>query len=120
MNGGTSSLGLRDVANLPAETKAPDGDPPLFLSEFTAVEGGHHIIASHDFAADVEPPSRWRTIGPAVLAALSLIWVGTLIALAWGDMPTMSAIAIAQFGAALVTVPVLAGIVWLLTLRTSA
>ena len=119
MNGGTSSLGLRNVANLPAETLAQDGEHPLFLTEFTAVEGGHEIVASQDIAGDIEPPSRWRTIGPALLAALSLIWVGTLIALAWRDLPTMPAIAIAQFGAALVTVPVLAGIVWLITLRTS-
>ena len=51
--------------------------------------------------------------------ALSLLWVGALAYLARGYVAKMTPLELAQFGAAAATVPALAGIVWLASLRTS-
>ncbi|MEH3101137.1 hypothetical protein [Sphingomonas adhaesiva] len=60
---------------------------------------------------------------PPVLGWIALVvavaWVGLLVWLARDSLATMPALALAQFGAAAATVPALAGIVWLVTLRTS-
>jgi hypothetical protein len=67
----------------------------------------------------VEPISPWRTFGPVMLALVAAAWIGAMLWLARDALGTMPALDIAQFGAALMAVPALAGIVWLLALRTS-
>ncbi|KQT33816.1 hypothetical protein ASG29_06200 [Sphingomonas sp. Leaf412] len=68
-----------------------------------------------------EPPmgsARRRAVGIGAVAA-SLVWIGVLIWLARDSLTTMTPLALAQFGAAAATVPALAGILWLVALRTS-
>ncbi|MFT3977616.1 MAG: hypothetical protein QM688_10950 [Sphingomonas bacterium] len=110
-------IGLRDAANDTPEQAiatlegAPDGEQPLFLDEFTDTP---------DFVEDMAQPSRWRTIGAVALAVLSILWVVALLALAWKSLPMMEPVGVAQFAAALLAMPLLAGIVWLIALRTSS
>jgi len=71
--------------------------------------------------ADEEPDvgvNRRRWVGVVAIVA-ALAWVAALLWIARGELMTMNALALAQFAAAAATVPVLAGIVWLIALRTS-
>ncbi len=88
--------------------------PPAEIAENFAFEDS-------DFFAEEEASSssRWRTLGPIVLAVIAAGWVIALLVIAGGALATMPPLALAQFVAALATVPALAGIVWLITLRTS-
>ncbi|WP_294196197.1 hypothetical protein [uncultured Sphingomonas sp.] len=72
---------------------------------------------SDDDAA--EAPLRRRAILGWVAVVLALVWVSALLWIARDALATMSALELAQFGAAAAMVPALAGIVWLLALRTS-
>lgn len=110
-------MGLREAVNTPADPAAANGEQPLFLDEFEVRELAS--IPGAGLVEDEPAPSPWRTIGPVLLGVLSLAWIGTLTALAWNSLPDMTPVAIAQFAAALMTVPLLAGIVWLIALRTS-
>lgn len=69
--------------------------------------------------APAEAPSPWQSAAPIALVAASVIWMGVLTWLALDAFAGMSGLALAQFGAALVAGPALAGIVWLILLRTS-
>ncbi|MGJ3628346.1 hypothetical protein AB5I41_17790 [Sphingomonas sp. MMS24-JH45] len=51
--------------------------------------------------------------------AASVLWVAALVFLARDAFAAMSPLALAQFGAAAATVPALAGILWIASLRTS-
>lgn len=90
-------------------------ESPAVIAEQVTVENQEAIYLPEG----VEPVSPWRTIGPVALVGVSLIWVAALVWLARGDLAAMSALDLAQFGAALVAVPALAGIIWLVALRTS-
>jgi hypothetical protein len=93
----TIGLGLAD--------SAPDYDErPFELTEIVAEE---------------EPaPGGARWI--AALAILAVVlWVGTMLWLARGTIATLAPVALAQFIAALATVPALVGVVWLLAMRNS-
>ena len=111
MNGGPSIVGLRA-----ADTAQPFvADPPQEAAEAAAV-----VVDSPEEWVDEPPPrntARLLVGGAALLAAL--LWVGWLVYAARGEIGTMAPLALAQFGAALAAVPALAGIVWLLALRTS-
>jgi len=111
-------IGLREAVNTPTDPMTENGEQPLFLGEFAMPERGA-ASDGDEWVADMPEPSRWRVIGPMALGLLSLIWIGLFVALAWGDLPQMTAAALAQFAAALLIVPLLAGIVWLIALRSS-
>ncbi|MDR6786764.1 putative nucleic acid-binding Zn-ribbon protein [Sphingomonas sp. BE138] len=64
-------------------------------------------------------PLRRRAALGWVAVVLALVWVAALLWMARGDLAAMPPLALAQFGAAAAMVPALAGIVWLLALRTS-
>ncbi|MBS0285313.1 MAG: hypothetical protein JSS15_12925, partial [Proteobacteria bacterium] len=118
MSGGTTMIGLREAVNTPTDRVAANEEQPLFLGEFEMPE--RSAALADDWVDDIAPPSRWRTIGPVVLALLSLVWIGAFVALAWSELARMSPVGIAQFVAALLVVPLLAGVVWLVSLRSSA
>jgi hypothetical protein len=97
---------------------------------FAPNDGTHHIAqdirhqepimstpwshADHDEA--FAPIARW----PLVVAILALVlWIGGALWLARDTLPTLDAIALVQFIAALAVVPTLIGVVWLLANRTS-
>ena len=111
-------IGLREAVNTPTDRVAANEEQPLFLGEFEMPE--RSAALADDWVDDIAPPSRWRTIGPVVLALLSLVWIGAFVALAWSELARMSPVGIAQFVAALLVVPLLAGVVWLVSLRSSA
>lgn len=92
------------AADVPAEAVAP--------AEWTAAE-------EHGVPEGVTPASPWEHAAPIALVAVSLVWVAVLLWLARDQLGGMSALDISQFAAALVAVPALAGIVWLILLRTS-
>ncbi len=122
MTGGPTIIDMRTrSATEPTLAIAPE--PPTDAVEQSAPEAEAFATeqASEDYLPPEgqEPPSPWRTIGPILLAAVSLLWVVGMLWLARDALATMPAPAIAQFGAALVAVPALAGIVWLIALRTS-
>lgn len=68
---------------------------------------------------DVTPRPAWQHPAPIALVAVSVVWIGVLLWLARDQLGAMGPLAMAQFAAALVAVPALAGIVWLILLRTS-
>ncbi|MEG8038366.1 hypothetical protein QP166_03040 [Sphingomonas sp. LR60] len=68
---------------------------------------------------DAAVPLRRRAILGWVAIVLAAVWVAALLWIARDTLVTMPPLALAQFGAAAATVPALAGIIWLLTLRTS-
>ena len=72
-----------------------------------------------EIVADEEP----RAASSAWLGGLAIlvgaIWIGAMLWLARASLPTLGAVAVAEFVAALATVPALIGIVWLLAMRTS-
>ncbi len=68
---------------------------------------------------DMAAPLRRRMILGWVAAVLAAAWIVGLLWIARDALATMPPLALAQFGAAAATVPALAGIVWLLALRTS-
>ncbi|VVT07047.1 conserved hypothetical protein [Sphingomonas sp. EC-HK361] len=117
MNGGSSIIGIHGDA----VDRAPHAD----------VEPAEtHVVDAHPASIDVDqvwsdgewedkPSSPWRIVGPVALAIVSLAWVGGMLWLARAALPTMPAPALAQFIAALCVVPMLAGIVWLVALRSS-
>ena len=111
-------IGLREAVNTSTDRVAANEEQPLFLGEFEMPE--RSAALADDWVDDIAPPSRWRTIGPVVLALLSLVWIGAFVALAWNELARMSPVGIAQFFAALLVVPLLAGVVWLVSLRSSA
>ncbi len=114
MTGGQTIIDIRtrDASEM-NDTSAPD---------VRAETVEHPIPAEQDYHAEPQaplPPARSETLGPIVLVALSAVWIGVLLWLGRGQFATMGPLDIAQFGAALVAVPALAGIVWLILLRTS-
>ncbi|OWK30670.1 hypothetical protein [Sphingomonas mucosissima] len=92
------------AADVPAEAVAP--------AEWAAPE-------EHGVPEGVAPASPWEHAAPIALVAVSLVWVSVLLWLARDQLGGMSALDVSQFAAALVAVPALAGIVWLILLRTS-
>ena len=117
MTGGHTIIDMRtretttnDAATVPSTESvdgvAPDGAGDAAFDDFVPEEG-------------VTPPSPWRTIVPVVLAGVAATWVIALLVLARDSLATMTPLALAQFGGALATVPALAGIAWLIGLRTS-
>ncbi|MFK3888358.1 hypothetical protein [Sphingomonas sp. NPDC079357] len=75
------------------------------------------LVFSDDEAA--ARPLRRRAVLGWMAVVLAAVWVGALAWIARDAFATMSPLELAQFGAAAATVPALAGILWLLTLRTS-
>lgn len=111
-------IGLREAVNTTAGQMDAHEEQPLFLSEFNVAD--REALHENDLVQETPEPSHWSKIAPIALAVLSLIWVGALSVLAWNNLREMTPVAIAQFAAALLTVPLLAGVLWLITLRTSA
>lgn len=112
MNGGPSSI--YDIRPAGAATPAepffvtPSAEPPEYVTD--------PVFSDDDGAA---APLRRRTVLGWVAVVLAIGWVAALLWIARDALATMPALVLAQFGAAAATVPALAGIVWLLTLRTS-
>jgi hypothetical protein len=100
----------------------------LAIVEMRATEAFEEIGAGVT-ATGPEPVAEWVEPQPEgnaraswvgwSVVALSLVWVGALVFLARDSFAAMTPLALAQFGAAAATVPALAGIVWLASLRTS-
>jgi hypothetical protein len=114
MNGGTTIIDMR-TRNAGDPDAQHAAEPPAAVAEQSMLE-------EVDYSAPpegVEPVSPWRTIGPIASAVLAALWVGALLWMARDSLSAMSALDLAQFGAALVAVPALAGIIWLIALRTS-
>ena len=114
MTGGQTIIEMR-----PQDTAEPTtaGEPPAEVVEHFALEdAGVPDDGPDDGYA---PPSPLRAIGPAALGFAAFAWVAALLWFARDTLGTMSPLALAQFVAALAAVPALAGIVWLLVLRTS-
>ncbi|KTT76246.1 hypothetical protein NS334_01370 [Sphingomonas endophytica] len=113
MNGGPSSI--FDIR--PAGADAP----AAHSSDLTPAAEPQLYVTDPVFSDDAGPttPLRRRMILGWLAAALAAGWVALLVWLASPTLPTMTPLALAQFGAAAATVPALAGIVWLLALRTS-
>ncbi|UVO52154.1 hypothetical protein M0208_17155 [Sphingomonas sp. SUN019] len=111
MNGGTI-VGIRAAEADAVETQQP--------AAVEAQEGFVSETPDHgDYGDGYVAPSPWRMAGPILLVALSAAWVLGLLWLARGSLGTMPPLALAQFAAALATIPALAGIVWLVLLRSS-
>ena len=113
MTGGPSIIGLRAAET---ETAAPAVDTAAAVEtveDIGVIENGY--VIEDGYVA----PSPWRVIVPAGLALVAAGWVAALLWLSRDSLATMVPVQLAQFGAALATVPALAGIVWLVALRTS-
>lgn len=95
---------------MPPVIAEPAAEPASFFTFDDEDEGGPYGYVS---------PSPWQTIGPAALLVGAVAWVGGLIWIARDSLGAMPPPALAQFGAALAAVPALAGIVWLIVLRSS-
>jgi hypothetical protein len=113
MTGGPSIIDMRarnagDATS--AATAEPAADPVALLWSDDSDEGSPHGYVS---------PSLLQTIGPASLVIGAVAWVAGLIWIARHSIGAMPPLALAQFGATLAAVPALAGIVWLIVLRTS-
>jgi hypothetical protein len=112
MNGGPSSIyDIRPAgADAPAATfvPTPHAEPQTYVTD--------PVFSDDD---DMAAPLRRRMILGWVAAVLAVVWVVGLLWIARDALATMPPLALAQFGAAAATVPALAGIVWLLALRTS-
>ena len=107
-----------DAAHVRAEAIAFDApDAPAGDTAPEPVAAPVFVDASADPGPDA--PAPWQSAAPIVLVAAATMWVGVLIWLALDAFAGMSALALAQFGGALVAGPALAGIVWLILLRTS-
>jgi len=65
------------------------------------------------------PPSRSRAVVAILLVLIAVAWVGGLLWLAAGSLGQVDPIGLAGFVAALTAVPILAGVLWLVLLRTS-
>jgi hypothetical protein len=92
-----------DPATLPRQEPAPTVTDPFFS----------------DDAPDRPAHGGARPVLGWVAVALAALWVAALLWLARGTLSSMTPLALAQFGAALATVPALAGVIWLGVLRTS-
>ncbi len=114
MNGGPTIIDMRT-----RQAGDPDmqhaAEPPATVAEQPTLNEADYVPPPEG----VDPVSPWRTIGPIALAALSALWVGALLWVPRDTLAAMPALDLAQFAAALVAVPMLAGIVWLIALRTS-
>jgi hypothetical protein len=114
MTGGPSIIDIR--TRDAAETTAPTAIAPTAeIVDTFALDDTEVELFSGGYVA----PSPWRSFGPYALVAVAVLWVVGLIWLARATLGTMPPLALAQFGAALATVPALAGIAWLIALRTS-
>ncbi len=111
MTGGpvTIDMQTRDTG----ETQHNDVEPPAQVFE-TFLPEDPYIMSE-----DEHRPVGWQLAAPYLLGGVALIWVAGLLWIASDTIDAMSPLAIAQFAAALVSLPALAGIVWLITLRTS-
>jgi hypothetical protein len=113
MTGGPSIIDMR-ARNAEAAASPATGElaaDPVVLSSFDDDDE----VGQHGYVS----PSPWQTIGPAALVIGAVAWVAGLIWIARDSIGAMPPLALAHFGAALATVPALAGIVWLIGLRTS-
>ncbi|PZQ62677.1 MAG: hypothetical protein DI544_00155 [Sphingomonas taxi] len=111
MNGGPSSIfDIRPAgADAPASHSVSTfSEPRLYVTD---------PVFSDD--AGMAEPLRRRMILGWVAVALAFGWVALLLWVARDALADMPPLALAQFGAAAAAVPALAGIIWLLGLRTS-
>lgn len=112
MTGGPSSIfDIRPAgAEAPASHPFPTSvaEPQLYVTD---------PVYSDD--AGMAAPLRRRAVVGWLAIALAVAWVAALVWLARDAFATMPPLALAHFGAAAATVPALAGIVWLVGLRTS-
>ncbi len=114
MNGGSRIIDIRQAGTISTaeqrqESVAPSLTPP-------AVDVGADENATDE--ADIVAP-RFRWVVPLLAALVSLSWIGAMLALSWQALPTLDAVAVASFIAALCVPPALVGIALLLGLRTS-
>ncbi|WBH17561.1 coiled-coil domain-containing protein [Sphingomonas radiodurans] len=113
MTGGPSIIDIRtretgEAISMPEPEPTPDIFEHYALADDSDAAGGGYVA-----------PSLWRSGAPIVLATVAAAWVVALLWMARNTFGSMSALDLAQFGAALATVPALAGIAWLIALRTS-
>jgi hypothetical protein len=72
--------------------------------------------------AEPEPepqPLRRRWIAPTLAVLIAAVWIGALLWLARSALPVLDALVLASFAAALVTGPILVGVVYLIARRSS-
>lgn len=102
MNGGSIIVGLRGRGHEDSGT-VEEIPGPLDLTE--------------DFDEPVEPI--WGRVAAGAVITLAVAWVGAMVWLGWAQLSSGNALNIASF-VALVSMPLaLAGVVWLLVMRTS-
>lgn len=113
MNGGPSSI--FDIRPAGAEASASSYSVPMPLAE------PYPDVTDPVFSDDADTATPLRTRGWIGWLAiiLSVFWLATLVWVARDVLSSMSPLELAQFGAATATVPSLAGIVYLVSLRTS-
>ena len=105
-------VGIRADTTRAAQAAEPeDAETPDLLLEQPWIEP----------IAYEEPVARTglRRAFAVLLVGAAIAWVAALLWFGRGVLMTMSAIDLAQFGAALATVPALLGVLWLIGLRTS-
>ncbi|MBW4329345.1 hypothetical protein KY084_00435 [Stakelama sp. CBK3Z-3] len=111
MNGGSKIVGLR-----PEDAQSPQVDAP----DTTDEQALEHELLVDDAWEDAPERSAIGRIAVVLTLAASLAWIAGMLALAWPQVQAgMPPVALAQFVAALCIPPALAGIVWLLAMRTS-
>lgn len=84
-------------------------------------ESAYELMQNGDVGDDDDQDGR-RWIAPVATAGaigVALAWVAVMLWLARDSIGTLAPVALAQFVAALATVPALMGIIWLLAMRTS-
>ncbi|MBY9062244.1 hypothetical protein K7957_04785 [Sphingomonas yunnanensis] len=121
MNGGPTSLSDTRAADPGA--RWPEHWPESWPDPATLPSPEPAPTVTDPFFSD-DAPDRPALGGPRpvlgwVATALAAAWVAALLWLARDSLAAMTPLALAQFGAALATVPALAGVVWLAALRTS-
>ncbi|TPG49160.1 hypothetical protein [Sphingomonas glacialis] len=109
-NGAASSGEARDSAAA-AEPLARSYEEPIALT---------HMFEDGIEDEDAFGPMRYPRPWPALLGgAVSLVWIGGMLAASWTSLADLSAPALTSFIASLCVPPALIGIVLLLALRTS-
>ena len=112
MNGGPSFIS--DVRMTDAAAPAGVAGPPPVMEPRLYVTDP---LSIDDF--DTNDRLRRRAVVGWAAVAAATAWIVLLLWLAFDSFARMTALELAQFGAAAATVPALAGIIWLVSLRSS-
>jgi hypothetical protein len=113
MTGGSTIVGLRP-GDAPGQ-----GVSHMVLSHLDLSDAVRPSAAPAPAEDPLPPPSAWRWIVPAALLLLAIAWIAGALWLTWPVLPGLAPLGQIQLAAALTSVPLLAGVLWLLALRTS-